>query len=66
MDMFLSALGFLTLICFILHLYTRQVQKEVKDSHYQKFQKVYLLVYLLATGKEKAKNIDISKEILQF
>ncbi len=49
--MFIFALGFLILACFILHLYTRQVQQQSKDPNYRSFQQVYLIVYLLAAGK---------------
>ncbi|CAF1269948.1 unnamed protein product [Rotaria sordida] len=48
MDIFLFALGFLIFICFILHLYTRQVQQQIKDPHHRIFQQVFLFVYLLA------------------
>lgn len=48
MDMFLFALGFLILACFVLHLYTRQVQQQPKDPQFRKFQQIYLIVYLLA------------------
>ncbi|CAF4097350.1 unnamed protein product, partial [Rotaria sp. Silwood2] len=48
MDMFLFALGCLIFICFILHLYTRQVQQQIKDPHHRAFQQVFLFVYLLA------------------
>lgn len=51
MDMFLFALGFLILACFVLHLYTRQVQQQPKDPQFRKFQQIYLIVYLLAIGK---------------
>ena len=51
MDVFLTVLGFLIFACFILHLYTRQVQQQSKDPHYRSFQQVYLIVYSLAIGK---------------
>jgi hypothetical protein len=51
MDMFLFVLGFLIIACLALHLYTRQVQQQLKDPQYLKFQQVYLIVYLLAVGK---------------
>lgn len=50
MDMFLFALGFLIIACFILHLYTRQIQQPSKDPQFRQFQQVYLVVYLLAAG----------------
>jgi hypothetical protein len=51
MDMFVFALGFLILACLIIHLYTRQVQQQSKDPSYRSFQQTYLLIYLLAAGK---------------
>ncbi|CAF0782605.1 unnamed protein product [Adineta steineri] len=50
MDVFLIVLGLLIAACFILHLYTRQVQQQVKDPAFRKFQQVYLIVYLLAVA----------------
>jgi hypothetical protein len=50
MDMFLFVLGFLIIACLALHLYTRQVQQQLKDPQYLKFQQVYLIVYLLAVA----------------
>ena len=52
MDMFVAALIFLIVGCIIIHLYTRQVQQQVKDTNYRGFQQTYLIVYLLAVGKD--------------
>jgi hypothetical protein len=49
--MFVAALIVLILICIVIHFYTRQVQQHVKDSSYRGFQQTYLIVYLLAAGK---------------
>ena len=51
MDMFVSALILLIIVCIIIHLYTRQVQQQAKDLNYRSFQQIYLTVYLLAAGK---------------
>jgi hypothetical protein len=51
MDMFVAALIVLILICIVIHFYTRQVQQHIKDSSYRGFQQTYLIVYLLAAGK---------------
>lgn len=48
MDMFIGALGLLIIICVLTHLYTRQVQQQIKDNHFRQFQRSYLVVYLLA------------------
>jgi hypothetical protein len=58
MDIFLVVLAVLIIACFVLHLYTRQVQQQSKDPHYQKFQQVYLVVYLLAAGKFNRKKLN--------
>ena len=63
MDMFVFALGFLILACILIHLYTRQVQQPVKDSNYRSFQQNYLIVYLLAVGKNSMKKINNSSSI---
>ncbi|CAF0779867.1 unnamed protein product [Adineta steineri] len=52
MDMFVFALGFLIVVCIIIHLYTRQVQQQSKDPNYRNFQQTYLLVYLLAAAAD--------------
>lgn len=51
MDMFVAALICLIIGCIIIHFYTRQVQQQVKDTNYRGFQQTYLIVYLLAVGK---------------
>lgn len=51
-DMFIASLIILILVCIIIHFYTRQVQQQVKDTNYRGFQQTYLLVYLLAVGKQ--------------
>jgi hypothetical protein len=66
MDMFVFALGFLILLCIIIHFYTRQVQQQPKDSNYRGFQQTYLLVYLLAVGKNFNDKISLLKPILIF
>ncbi|CAF2049364.1 unnamed protein product [Rotaria magnacalcarata] len=48
MDMFIFALVFLIFVCFILHLYTRQVEQQIKDPQYRVLQQIFLIVYLLA------------------
>ena len=58
MDMFLFALGSLIIACFILHLYTRQIQTPSKDPQYRQFQQVYLAVYLLAVGKHENEHLS--------
>ncbi len=55
MDMFVFALVVLIIICIIIHLYTRQVQLQPKDPNYRVFQQTYLIVYLLAVGKDSKK-----------
>lgn len=51
MDMFVTALAVLIIACIIIHFYTRQVQQQSKDPGYRAFQQTYLIVYLLAVGK---------------
>lgn len=48
MDMFITALVVLIVACIGIHLYTRQVQQQIKDINYRQFQRSYLFVYLLA------------------
>ncbi|CAF1505001.1 unnamed protein product [Adineta ricciae] len=50
MDAFLLILACLIFTCFLLHLYTRQIQQPLKDPNFRKFQRVYLVVYLLAVA----------------
>ncbi|UJR37609.1 hypothetical protein I4U23_030306 [Adineta vaga] len=50
MDVFLLVLGFLIFLCFLLHLYTRRIQQSPKDANFRSFQRVYLVVYLLAVA----------------
>jgi MFS family permease len=50
MDMFVTALVVLIIICIIIHFYTRQVQQQPKDTTYRSFQQTYLIVYLLAVA----------------
>jgi hypothetical protein len=57
MDMFVLALGVLIITCIIIHLYTRQVQLQPKDPNYRSFQQTYLIVYLLAVGKNFKKKL---------
>ncbi|CAF0820693.1 unnamed protein product [Adineta ricciae] len=52
MDMFVFALGFLILLCLIVHFYTRQVQQQPKDPSFRGFQQTYLFVYLLAVAAD--------------
>lgn len=54
MDMFVSALAVLIILCVIIHLYTRQVQQQPKDPSFRGFQQTYLIVYLLAVGEHLA------------
>ncbi len=57
MDMFIFALVFLIITCITIHFYTRQVELQPKDPNYRTFQQTYLIVYLLAVGKNfKKKN----------
>jgi cytochrome bd-type quinol oxidase subunit 1 len=51
MEVFVFAFGVLTIACSVLYAYTRKVQQQSKDPYYQRFQQVYLIVYLLAIGK---------------
>ena len=51
MDLFVLVLGSLICACFILHLYTRQIQPKSTDVQFKRFQRKYLLIYLLAAGK---------------
>ncbi len=53
--MFVAALVVLIIICIIIHFYTRQVQQQPKDTSYRSFQQTYLIVYLLAVGKNSHK-----------
>ena len=46
--MFITALVVLIVACIAIHLYTRQVQQQIKDINYRQFQRSYLFVYLLA------------------
>ncbi|CAF0937751.1 unnamed protein product [Brachionus calyciflorus] len=48
MDLFTSGLGFLIVICAALYYYTRTVTSKVNDQNFSRFQRVYLIVYLLA------------------
>jgi len=52
MDMFMTALGCLIILCVIIHFYTRQVQQQPKDPSFRGFQQTYLLVYLLAVAAD--------------
>jgi len=61
--MFLFVLGFLILACFFLHLYTRQVQQQPKDPQFRKFQQIYLIVYLLAVGKERYYDFEFISKV---
>jgi hypothetical protein len=49
MDIFTVGLGLLIVACFALYYYTRSSGgKEVKDANFNRFQQLYLVVYLLA------------------
>lgn len=51
MDIFVIILASLICLCAILHLYTRRVQSKPTDLPFRRFQRRYLIVYLLAAGK---------------
>ena len=48
MDIFSIGFGILVIGCSILYYYTRQVTAQSKDPNFNKFQQIYLAVYLLA------------------
>ncbi|RNA12370.1 molybdate-anion transporter-like isoform X2 [Brachionus plicatilis] len=48
MDIFTGGLGLLILACAILYYYTGSVAAKVNDQNFNKFQRLYLVVYLLA------------------
>lgn len=48
MDIFTSSLACLIVACVIVHYYTRTVTTKTKDPNFNRFQFIYLAVYLLA------------------
>lgn len=48
MDIFTSGLVLLIVACAILYYYTGSVANKVNDQNFNKFQRLYLSVYLLA------------------
>ena len=48
MDIFTTGLAFLVIGCAVLYYYTRSVTPTSKDPNFNRFQQIYLAVYLLA------------------
>ncbi|KAK3103290.1 hypothetical protein FSP39_018234 [Pinctada imbricata] len=48
MNIFINGFGVLSVICAILFIYTRTALPSVTDAAFRHFQRVYLIVYLLA------------------
>ncbi len=51
MDIFTLGLFFLIVLCGLLYYYTYKVSAVVKDANFVRFQRIYLIVYLLAMCK---------------
>ena len=51
MDIYWTVFWVLVFGCFLLYLYTRQAVEASEDISFSKFQRAYLLVYLLAMGR---------------
>jgi len=54
MDIFLTGLGILSMMCVLI--YKGSIHPECRDPQFAKFKRTYLFVYLLATGTEKQQN----------
>ncbi|KAL5013153.1 hypothetical protein ScPMuIL_007423 [Solemya velum] len=52
MNFFLNGFYALGIICALLFIYTRATLVSVSDGNFQKFQKTYLIVYLLAMAAD--------------
>jgi hypothetical protein len=48
MDIFTTGLAFLVIGCAVLYYYTRSVTPTSKDPNFNRFQQIYLAVYMLA------------------
>ena len=51
MNIFISGFAVLSVLCAILFIYTRTALTTISDAAFRNFQRVYLVVYLLAMGE---------------
>ena len=51
MDIFVTGFWILLVCCVVLYFYTKTALPSSKDANFNGFQRSYLTVYLLATGK---------------
>lgn len=51
MNIFISGFALLSVLCAVLFIYTRTALTTISDAAFKNFQRVYLVVYLLAMGE---------------
>ena len=50
-NIFIAGFGILSILCALLFIYTRQAVPTISDAAFKQFQRVYLVVYMLAMGE---------------